>query len=164
VEHFEIIEGGIRWRIPRSKADQTGKGLVVALTPTSEERYCPVHSLKRWLAISKIESGFVFRGVDMTTGELMAAPLAPQGVARRIQHYVKRLGLDSADFGGHSLRSGFITTAVKMGRTEADIMESTGHRDVRVMRGYIRRAGLVEESAGRGLLDEALVHRNEKKK
>jgi integrase len=156
VEHFEPVEGGIRWLIPRSKADQTGRGLVVALTPGADERYCPVRSLGRWLAASGIERGPVFRGVDMATGKLLDAALAPEGVARRIQHYVKLLGLDPSDFGGHSLRSGFVTTAYKMGRKPIDIMESTGHRSENVMAGYIRRAGLVEESASRGLLDEAL--------
>jgi integrase len=161
VEHFRDVDGGILWLIPRSKADQTGKGLEVALTPAADERYCAVRALRRWLEVSKIEQGPVFRGVEMTTGEIMKAPLAAVGVARRIQFYVRKLGLDPADFGGHSLRSGFVTTAFKLGRAEADIMESTGHRDVRSMRGYVRRAGLIEESAARGLIDEALRGREE---
>jgi len=163
VEHFKSSEKGIMWTIPRSKTDQTGKSHEVALLFVADERYCPVRALRRWLAISKIERGPVFRGVDMMTGKILDAPLAPQGVARRVQHYVKQLGLDPSDFGGHSIRSGFITTAVKLGRKEADIMEATGHRDVRTMRGYVRRAGLFEEAAGRGLIDEALARRNAKK-
>jgi integrase len=162
VEHFTPVEGGIEWRIPRSKADQTGKGLVVPLTPAKDERYCAVRSLRCWLALSKIEKGPVFRGVDMTTGALMEGALAPEGVARRIQHYVKKLGLDPSDFGAHSLRSGFVTTAYKLGRKPLDIMEATGHRSQNSMAGYIRRAGLIEESAARGLMDEALARRNEK--
>ena len=158
-EDFTVIEGGLRWRIPKSKADQTGKGLVVALTPVADTRYCAVHSLRRWLAVSKIERGPVFRGVDMMTGKIMAEGLAPEGVARRIQHYVKQLGLNPSDFGGHSLRSGFVTTAYKLGRKVPDIMESTGHHSTREVLGYVRRAGLVEESAARGLTDEALARR-----
>ena len=162
VEHFRAVEGGLEWTIPRSKADQTGKTLKVALTPAEDERYCPVRALRRWLALSGIESGYVFRGVNMVTGELMDAPLAPVGVARRVQRSVKLLGLDPADFGGHSLRSGFITSAHRMGRSMADIMEASGHHSTQEVLGYIRRAGLVEESAGRGLLDEALARRSEK--
>jgi len=162
VEHFQDIEGGIRWTIPRSKADQTGKTLKVALTPAEDARYCPVAALRRWLAVSGIKSGFVFRGVDMATGAVMDAPLAPVGVARRIQRYVKLLGLDPADFGGHSLRSGFVTSAHRRGRSMPDIMAATGHQTAKEVLGYIRRAGLVEESAGRGLLDEALAKRSEK--
>lgn len=160
-EHFLPIEGGLQWTIPRSKADQTGRGLVVALTPVDDERYCPVRALRRWLAISKIERGPVFRGVDMLTGAIMEASLAPEGVARRVQHYAKLLGLDPRDFGGHSLRSGFATSAYKMGRSLLDIKQSTGHHGTRELETYIRRAGLVEESAGRGLIDEALAKKGE---
>jgi integrase len=157
VEHFQPVDGGLRWIIPRSKADQTGKGIVVALTPVSDRRYCPVQSLRRWLEVSKIERGPVFRGVDMHTGAIMKQALVAKGVAQRVQHYVKLLGLDPKDFGGHSLRSGFVTTAYRMGRAVPDIMEATGHKNPREVLTYIRRAGLVEESAGRGLLDEALM-------
>jgi len=164
VEDFQDIDGGIRWRIPRSKADQTGKGLTVVLTPAEDERYCAVTALRRWLAASKIERGPVFRGIDVRTGELLIdKALAPEGVARRVQHYVELLGLDPADFGGHSLRSGFVTTAYKMGRKVPDIMESTGHHSASEVIGYIRREGMIEESAARGLIDEASALRTPKR-
>jgi hypothetical protein len=76
-----------------------------------------------------------------------------------VQHYVALLGLDPANFGGHSLRSGFVTSAYKLGRKVPDIMQSTGHNGTKELLGYVRRAGLIEESAGRGLLDEALANR-----
>lgn len=162
-EHFTEVDGGIAWVIPRSKTDQEGRGHTVLLPLGADERYCPVRALRRWLDVSQIEGGPVFRGVDMNTGEVMAASIAPEGVSRRVQHYIKKLGLDPSDFGGHSLRSGFITTAYKMGRKLPDIMESTGHRTTTQVIGYIRREGLLEEAAGRGLLDEALAKREEKK-
>jgi len=156
VEDFTDIPEGIRWAIPRSKTDQHGKGLIVLLEPESDERYCPVASLRRWLSVSKIESGFVFRGVDMTTGAIMDDGLAPEGVSRRIQHYVKLLGLDPAEFGGHSLRSGFVTTAVRLGKSTHDIMASTGHRTERQVHEYVRREGL-QEAAAPGMIGEALA-------
>jgi site-specific recombinase XerD len=160
-EHFEPADGGLHWTIPRSKADQTGKGIVVALTPAADERYCPVRALRHWLAVSKIDHGPVFRGIDMLTGEIMTAAITPEGVSRRVKHYVAKLGKDPADFGGHSLRSGFVTTAYKMGRPLLDIKEATGHHGTRELETYIRRANLIEESAGRGLLDEALRTRQQ---
>lgn len=157
VEHFRSVDGGLEWTIPRSKADQTGRSLRVALTPAADKRYCPVDALRRWLAAAKIDRGPVFRGVDMVTGEILTLALAPVGVSRRVQHYVKALGLDPHDFGGHSLRSGFVTSAYNLGRKVPDIMQASGHHSVQEVMGYIRRAGLVEESAGRGLLDEGLA-------
>jgi len=161
-EHFTEIAEGIRWSIPRSKADQFGKGLVVLMEPSDEEKYCPVLAFRRWLEVSKIESGPVFRGVDMGTDKIMEAALAPEGVSRRVQHYVKLLGLDPADFGGHSLRSGFITTAHRLGENASDIAVSTGHQGVKQVNEYIRRAGL-QDAAGPGLLNKAIAKRSEGK-
>ena len=156
VEDFTDTTEGILWTIPRSKTDQYGKGLIVLLEPESDERYCPVKALRHWFSVSKIEEGPVFRGVDMTTGEVMDAALAPEGVSRRIQHYVKILGLDPAEFGGHSLRSGFITTAVRLGKSTHDIMASTGHRTERQVHEYVRREGL-QDAAAPGMIGEALA-------
>jgi len=162
VEDFTEIEEGIRWSIPRSKADQVGKGLVVLMKPSDDERYCPVLALRRWLEVSEIKNGPVFRGVDAATGKIMDLALAPEGVSRRVQYYVKKLGLDPADFGGHSLRSGFVTTAHRLGESPADIAVSTGHHGVNQVNEYIRRAGL-QDAAGPGLLNKALARRGEKK-
>lgn len=158
VEDFTEIEEGIRWSIPRSKADQIGKGLVVLLTSSDDERYCPVRSLRRWLEISGIKSGPVFRGVDDAGKIMPTKALAPEGVSRRVQHYVKKLGLDPSDFGGHSLRSGFVTTAHRLGESALDIAESTGHHGVNQVNEYVRRAGL-QDAAGPGLINKALARR-----
>lgn len=158
VEHFEPIDDGYLWRIPRSKADQTGKGLTVKLKLSSDEKYCAVRALRRWLEVAKIDQGPVFRGVDMTTGSVMAAALAPQGVARRVQFYAKKIGLDPSDFGGHSLRSGFVSTAYRTGMQVPDIMEATGHRNPNEVYTYIRRLGL-DDSPASGLIDEAIARR-----
>ena len=45
-------------------------------------------------------------------------------------------GLDWRSFSGHSLRSGFITTAMDNGSGDSDIMQQTGHEDVKTMRRY----------------------------
>ena len=46
----------------------------------------------------------------------------------------------------HALRVGFITAAYDGGVRDEDIMRHTRHRDLRTMRGYVQRAGLVAES------------------
>ena len=52
----------------------------------------------------------------------------------------------------HALRVGFITEAYGKGVRDEDIMRHTRHRDLRTMRGYVQRAGLVSESPA-GVLD-----------
>ena len=46
----------------------------------------------------------------------------------------------------HGLRAGFITEAYRQGARNEEIMEHTRHRDLRTMRGYVRRAKLLCES------------------
>ena len=50
----------------------------------------------------------------------------------------------------HALRVGFITEAYDKGVRDEDIMRHTRHRDLRTMRGYVRRAGLVTRKPRRG--------------
>ena len=52
----------------------------------------------------------------------------------------------------HTLRVGFITEAYGKGVRDEDTMRHTCHRDLRSMRGYVRRAGLLSDSPA-GLLD-----------
>jgi len=49
-------------------------------------------------------------------------------------------------------RTPFITEAYDKGVRDEDIMRHTRHRDLRTMRGYVRRAGLLTDSPA-GLLD-----------
>lgn len=51
----------------------------------------------------------------------------------------------------HALRVGFITAAYERGIRDEDIMAHTRHTDLRTMRGYVRRAGLISDSPA-GLL------------
>ena len=52
----------------------------------------------------------------------------------------------------HGLRAGFVTEAYLAGARDEQVMEHTRHRDLRTMRGYVRRAKLVTDSATK-LLD-----------
>jgi len=51
-------------------------------------------------------------------------------------------GIDSAKFSGHSLRSGFATTAAAAGVEERKIMDQTGHKSSEIVRVYIRDGNL----------------------
>ncbi|MFL5338084.1 MAG: hypothetical protein ACJ8H8_34185 [Geminicoccaceae bacterium] len=46
----------------------------------------------------------------------------------------------------HGLHAGFVTKAHRQGARDEQIMDHTRHRDLRTMRGYVRRAKLVSES------------------
>ena len=58
----------------------------------------------------------------------------------------------SLDLSAHSLRIGFVTTAIRQGKTERSIMNQTGHRSVQTLRGYFHREDAIEDNAARELM------------
>ena len=74
---------------------------------------------------------------------------------RILAHRVAMAGISVNGFdrlSAHALRVGFITEAYDKGVRDEDIMRHTRHRDLRTMRGYVQRAGLVTDSPA-GQLD-----------
>ena len=69
-----------------------------------------------------------------------------------MKQWAKVAGLVWRDFAGHSLRSGFITTAARRGKDLDSIMVTTRHRSERTVRGYVQRETIFERAAGEGLL------------
>jgi integrase len=84
-----------------------------------------VRALRRWLQVSGITSGPIFRPVDRH-GRLAADALSGHAVARIVQRSCRAAGLDPKDFGAHSLRSGMATQAARSGVSERSIMAQTG--------------------------------------
>jgi hypothetical protein len=50
-------------------------------------------------------------------------------VARTIKAFAVRLGLDASAFGGHSLRSGFLTSAAARGANIFKMADQSGHNE-----------------------------------
>jgi hypothetical protein len=55
----------------------------------------------------------------------------------------------------NSLRAGFVRSAAAKGVPEIRIMETTGHKSVAILRGYVRRATVFEGSPLRSILSAA---------
>ncbi|MFZ5919301.1 MAG: site-specific integrase [Chloroflexota bacterium] len=134
------LNGRLQITIRQSKTDQEGTGLVKTI-PAIGGQLCPVAALKGWLDAASIASGPVFRRVDRH-GNVYPDRLTPQSVALVVKGTAKDAALDWRAFSGHSLRSGFITDAMDAGASDSDIMEQTGHKTERVMRGYRKSSGV----------------------
>ena len=117
---------------------------------SNDARLCPVRALDAWLSTANITEGPIFRGLGRA--DHLGARLTSETVADRVKHYAKIAGLDPDDFGGHSLRFGFITTAARRGRDLDSIAVTSRHRSLSVLRGYIERETIFERGAGEGLL------------
>jgi integrase len=137
---------GVVLTLRRRKSDQEGLGFEIGLPAKADSTICPVAALAAWLEASGVAHGPVFRSI--TKGDrLTPTRLGDRDVARIVKAAAAAAGYDAAAFGGHSLRSGFITAAARKGVPERLIANQSGHRSVNVLRGYVRRAGVFNENA-----------------
>ena len=145
-DDLDFVSEGLKINIKRSKTDQFGEGFTKALPYFDSSKYCPVVSLKNWLEMSKITSGPVFRrfvkGLKLSKNRL-----TDQTVALLIKEYLNLAGIDSKNYSGHSLRSGFATSAAESGVEERSIMAMTGHKSAEMVRRYIKEANLFKNNA-----------------
>ena len=145
-EDLDFVQEGLKISLRRSKTDQFGEGLIKALPYFNNSQYCPVISLQKWIKISKIKSGPLFRrfkkGLNLSENRL-----TDQTVALLIKEYLKLAGIDNKNYSGHSLRSGFATTAAESGAEERSIMAMTGHKSTEMVRRYIKEANLFKNNA-----------------
>ena len=140
---------GMFLHIRRSKTDPFGQGQRIAIPEGKKVR--PVRRLKEWLDLSGIAGGPVFPTMRRR-GVLVGRPLDPSDIARLVKYYVQAIRLDPAEYSGHSLRSGFATSAAVHGARLDKIMEVTRHTSPRMVLRYIRDADAFADHAGAAFL------------
>jgi len=145
-DDLDFVPEGLKISIRRSKTDQFGEGMIKALPYFDSSQYCPVSSLKDWIAVSKINSGSLFRRFSKGS-RLTENRLTDQTIALLIKEYLQLAGINSKNYSGHSLRSGFATSAAESGAEERSIMSMTGHKSTEMVRRYIKEANLFKNNA-----------------
>ena len=145
-EDLDFVDEGLKVNLKKSKTDQFGEGFVKGLPYFDNEQYCPVISMQKWIKKSNINSGPLFR--RFTKGSnLSDKRLTDQTVALLIKKYLKLAGIENKNYSGHSLRSGFATSAAESGAEERSIMAMTGHKSTEMVRRYIKEANLFKNNA-----------------
>ncbi len=145
-EDLEFVPEGVKITLRRSKTDQFGEGMTKGLPYFTNETYCPVVHLKKWIKISNIKDGPVFR--RFTKGcSLTSNRLTDQSVVLLIKKYLELAGIENKNYSGHSLRSGFATVSAESGADERSIMAMTGHKTTQMVRRYIKEANLFKNNA-----------------
>jgi site-specific recombinase XerD len=124
VADIEEMTEGLRVTIRRSKTDQEGCGNVIAIPRGTMA--CPVAALKTWLEVASITDGPVFRPIGKGN-RVLATRLTDRSVANIVKAHAARVGLDPANFAGHSLRSGFLTSAAARGATIFKMADQSRH-------------------------------------
>ena len=145
-EDLEFVTEGVKITVRKSKTDQFGEGMTKGIPYFSNDMYCPILNLKKWLEISNIKFGPIFR--RFKKGLLLSEKrLNDQSVVLVIKKYLDLAGIDNKNFAGHSLRSGFATVAAESGADERSIMAMTGHKTTQMVRRYIKEANLFKNNA-----------------
>ena len=145
-EDLEFVPEGVKITIKRSKTDQFGEGMVKGLPYFPNENYCPVINLKKWLELSNIKTGPIFRRFAKGS-TLTDYRLTDQSVVLIIKDYLNLAGIENKNYSGHSLRSGFATVSAESGADERSIMAMTGHKTTQMVRRYIQEANLFKNNA-----------------
>ena len=135
-EDIEFVNEGVKILIRRSKTDQSGEGIIKAIPYFDNKEFCPVKALKEFIEFkfAKTNKGKIFE-------------ISDKSVALIIKKYAQKAGLDPSKYAGHSLRSGFATTAAEFGAEERNIMAMTGHKTTQMVRRYIHEANLFKNNA-----------------
>ena len=135
-EDIEFVTEGVKILIKRSKTDQSGEGIIKAIPYFENHEFCPVIALK--------EHG---KNKFANTNKGKIFEISDKSVALILKKYAQKAGLDPTKYAGHSLRSGFATTAAEFGVEERNIMAMTGHKTTQMVRRYIQEANLFKNNA-----------------
>ena len=145
-EDLEFVSEGVKIFIRKSKTDQFGEGMLKGLPYFDNQKFCPVWHLQKWLEVSKIKSGPIFK--RFSKGLILGKNrLTDQSVALFLKKYLSRAGIENQNYSGHSLRSGFATVSAESGADERSIMAMTGHKTSQMVRRYIKEANLFKNNA-----------------
>jgi integrase len=128
VGDIESDVDGVRIIIRRSKTDQEGAGDFVPIPKGTKLK--PVAALLTWLEAAQLVEGPVFRPITRG-GVVRPQRLTDCSVAEIVKAKAEAAGFDARVFSGHSLRAGFVTSALAAGADILRVMDQTRHREVR---------------------------------
>ncbi|MEL7025265.1 MAG: site-specific integrase [Pseudomonadota bacterium] len=150
---LESRDEGMKVTIAQSKTDQEAQGQTIAILKQTGSPYCPITALNDWMTVAGIERGALFR--RMFRGDRVGEQrLNAQSVALVIKDLAYRVGLDPKNYAGHSLRSGFLTSAAKNRASVFKMADQSRHKSLDVMREYVRSEELFENHAASELLEQ----------
>ena len=151
VDHLVNRPEGLAVLITSSKTDQEGRSQVVAIPRVYGSPYCPVQAVTDWLVAADIRSDAVFLRVHK--GDSVGATrLSDQSVALVIKALASKVGLEASRYAGHSLRSGFLTSAARNRASIFKMADQSRHKSLDVLRSYVRNEERFDDHAGTGLL------------
>jgi integrase len=145
-EDVKKTEQGLLITVRWSKTDQEGQGRVVGIRPGRSRATCPIEAFEAWSRRIAVKTGPVFRPVRYNDA-IAPRGMHPYHLDQALKHAADLAGYDAKDIGMHSLRSGFVTQAYLNGAELKSIMDQTGHKSVKTLFGYIKKASVFTDNA-----------------
>ena len=137
IEDLSESDQGFLVLLRKSKTDQNQEGFIKAIPYGSTLETCPVRSIKALLNVLDRTSGPLFTQIkkgDKITEDRLSSHAVGEIIKRNPNILEERM------FAGHSLRSGFVTSAARNNVPVHLIMQQTGHKSVENLMVYIRDA------------------------
>jgi integrase len=157
---LQIGPEGARIELYASKSDQEGKGISKFLPRGGNP--CPVQTLEWWLAVSGISSGPVFRPITRwdTIGSRRLRPQSVGEIVKRCVAFaqvaqgmtLEQASACAAQVSSHSLRAGFVTSAVAANVTSENIARHVGWKSTIMTLRYVREHQLKASNPLRQIL------------
>jgi len=138
-EDLKIVPNGYTIKMYLSKGQYEGAAKEYPIKGKAAD------AMKRWLEMSGIKSGELFRAVGRY-GHVLGN-LNAKAVNYIFKERAKLAGLDAEKYSAHSLRSGFITSAASKGLPVWEIMQLSSHKTSRSVDDYYRSGSILSNPA-----------------
>lgn len=154
LEHLTFVKEGIELLIPWSKTGRRD----IAIPYGSNPETCPVRTVQDWIKAAGINEGPLFRPINKW-GQMQDSAITDKAVVlviqrnpyimEKVRSAVEKNSVTSEvpNFGGHSLRAGFVTQSILNGVPEHVIMAHTGHKKSDTLKKYIRQTNKWKDNA-----------------
>lgn len=142
-------DDGLLVHLRRSKTDQAGTGRTVAITTTAPDD--PLDAVAAWvrwrnhLSAHAFHTGPTWRAIDRYGRRPRPARLTTKALDAIIARRADAAGL-VGDYGGHSLRRGFATSALAGGATERAVQRHGRWRSPASMSPYVDEAECFDDT------------------
>jgi integrase len=139
LQDLTFLDEGIEICVKREKNNQAGPARFVAIPFGCDPVSCPVKALNAWLDHRGRGNGALFQRLDTGPARSTGCKrLSPYAILKIVKATVAKIGINSDQYGPHSLRAGLITAAGQSGVSHLVIAAHSGHHSLASMQGYFR--------------------------
>lgn len=148
MEKLRRIEGGYIYALDSGKTIKTAEDAAKVMPKPIMGK--AGKALEAWIKASGVSQGPIFRNLR---SKRLGDALSDHAFGLIVKRRAAMAGL-TGDFGGHSLRSGFVTECGRQGIPLPEVMKMTDHRSVTSVIGYYQAGSGLQQSAVALLADD----------